>query len=94
MWIPPGFAHGFLVTSKHAEFLYKTTNYWVPEYERCIGWNDPGLDIPSMQAAPLLSAKDQNGPLMCDADLFSVSAAPHHGAPVAVPGSTPALRLH
>jgi len=37
MWIPPGFAHGFLVTSKHAEFLYKTTNYWEPEYQRCIG---------------------------------------------------------
>ena len=60
-WIPPGFAHGFLVLSEYAEFLYKTTDYYAPEHERSLLWNDPALGItwPPAGAAPLLSAKDQ-----------------------------------
>ena len=60
-WIPPGFAHGFLVLSEYAEFLYKTTDYYAPEHERSLLWNDPALGItwPLAGAAPLLSAKDQ-----------------------------------
>jgi dTDP-4-dehydrorhamnose 3,5-epimerase len=62
MWVPPGFAHGFVVTSESAEFLYKTTDYWAPEHERSILWNDPelGIDWP-LDGAPSLSAKDQPG---------------------------------
>lgn len=62
LWIPEGFAHGFSVTSKYAEFLYKTTDYWFPEFERCIAWNDPtiGIDWP-MKIEPILSAKDAGG---------------------------------
>lgn len=61
-WIPPGFAHGFLVLSDYAEFLYKTTDYYAPEAERCLAWNDPELNIPwPLAGAPLLSAKDQAG---------------------------------
>jgi dTDP-4-dehydrorhamnose 3,5-epimerase len=62
LWIPPGFAHGFLVLSETAEFLYKTTDYYAPELERCILWNDPTLAIewPS-PGAPILSAKDSKG---------------------------------
>lgn len=70
-WIPEGFAHGFVVLSETAEFLYKTTDYWSPEYERCIAWNDPALGIDWMlDAAPALSAKDQLGKLLLDADVF------------------------
>ena len=66
LWVPPGFAHGFVVLSDSAEFLYKTTNYYAPEYERCILWSDPaiGIDWPLAQNGidnPLLSAKDQQG---------------------------------
>lgn len=63
LWIPPGLAHGFLVMSDSAEFLYKTTDYYAPEHERCIAWNDPTLAIawPDMGVAPQLSAKDQAG---------------------------------
>ena len=59
-WIPPGFAHGFLVLSEYAEFLYKTTDYYAPEHERSLLWNDPalGIDWP-LAGEPLLSAKDQ-----------------------------------
>ena len=61
-WIPPGFAHGFLVLSGHAEFLYKTTDYYAPQFERSLLWNDPALDIAwPLQGEPLLSAKDQAG---------------------------------
>ncbi|WP_018077181.1 dTDP-4-dehydrorhamnose 3,5-epimerase [Thiobacillus denitrificans] len=61
-WIPPGFAHGFLVLSGHAEFLYKTTDYYAPQFERCLQWNDPALAIAwPLQDAPLLSAKDRAG---------------------------------
>nr|WP_315398069.1 dTDP-4-dehydrorhamnose 3,5-epimerase [uncultured Duganella sp.] len=72
LWIPPGFAHGFLVTSEHAEFLYKTTDYWAPEYERSILWNDPALGVGwPLDGAPLLSAKDQAGVLLADAEVFA-----------------------
>lgn len=63
LWVPPGFAHGFLVLSESAEFLYKTTDYYAPQHERCIAWNDPQLAItwPDVGMAPLLSAKDAAG---------------------------------
>jgi dTDP-4-dehydrorhamnose 3,5-epimerase len=72
MWVPPGFAHGFLVLSDAAEFLYKTTDYYAPEYERCICWNDPDLDIRwPINAEPQISAKDMNGVSFKDAEVFS-----------------------
>ena len=63
MWVPPGLAHGFLVLSENAEFLYKTTDYYAPEFERCIAWNDKKLNIdwPLIGATPSLSAKDALG---------------------------------
>ena len=63
MWVPPGLAHGFLVLSERAEFLYKTTDYYAPEHERCIAWNDPvlGIDWPLDGSSPQLSAKDLAG---------------------------------
>jgi len=71
LWIPKGFAHGFVVLSEFAEFLYKTTDYYAPDYERCILWNDPTLNIhwPITQA-PELSGKDQQGLLFTQADVF------------------------
>jgi dTDP-4-dehydrorhamnose 3,5-epimerase len=71
LWIPPGFAHGFLVLSESAEFLYKTTDYWEPKYERCIVWNDPTLAIkwPVVQGEPLLSAKDAEGKFFPEAEI-------------------------
>ncbi|CDG81584.1 dTDP-4-dehydrorhamnose 3,5-epimerase [Janthinobacterium agaricidamnosum] len=71
LWVPPGFAHGFVVTSESAEFLYKTTDYWAPEFERSILWNDPalGIDWP-LDGLPLLSGKDQAGSLLADAEVF------------------------
>ncbi|MDP2761719.1 MAG: dTDP-4-dehydrorhamnose 3,5-epimerase [Sideroxyarcus sp.] len=73
LWIPPGFAHGFVVLSESAEFLYKTTDYWAPEHERCILWNDPalGIDWQLHGATPLLAAKDQAGKLIKDAEVFA-----------------------
>ncbi|MBI3711784.1 MAG: dTDP-4-dehydrorhamnose 3,5-epimerase [Burkholderiales bacterium] len=72
MWIPEGFAHGFLVLSDSAEFLYKTTDYWAPEHERCIVWNDPQLAIDwPLQGTPSLSAKDQLGRLLAEAETFA-----------------------
>ena len=73
LWIPKGFAHGFVVLSDSAEFLYKTTDYWAPEHERCIIWNDPHLAIDWQLggATPLLSAKDQAGKLLKDAETFA-----------------------
>lgn len=72
LWVPPGFAHGFLVLSASADFLYKTTDYYAPEHERCVRWNDPaiGIDWP-LQGHPLLSAKDQAGALLEDAEVFA-----------------------
>jgi dTDP-4-dehydrorhamnose 3,5-epimerase len=71
LWIPEGFAHGFVVTSEHAEFLYKTTDYWAPEHERCIAWNDPALGIEwPVTGTPSLSGKDQLGKLLAQADVF------------------------
>jgi dTDP-4-dehydrorhamnose 3,5-epimerase len=61
LWVPPGFAHGFAVTSDYAEFLYKVTDYWAPEHERTLLWNDPALAIRWPVAAPLLSKKDAEG---------------------------------
>ncbi|WP_422910576.1 dTDP-4-dehydrorhamnose 3,5-epimerase [Pseudomonas sp. MAC6] len=71
LWIPEGFAHGFLVLSEFAEFLYKTTDYYAPEHERCIRWNDPTLAIDwPLDGAPQLSAKDQAGLSFADAQVF------------------------
>ena len=71
-WVPPGFAHGFLVISDVAEVLYKTTDYYAPQYERSILWNDPdlGIDWPTEGLTPMLSKKDQAGQTFKDADLF------------------------
>jgi dTDP-4-dehydrorhamnose 3,5-epimerase len=71
LWVPPGFAHGFLTLSESAEFLYKTTDYYAPQHERCIVWNDPDLDIawPDVGVAPQLSAKDRSGPQFQQAEL-------------------------
>lgn len=71
MWIPPGFAHGFVVISDYAEFLYKTTDYWAPEYERTIIWNDPDLGIAwPISGAPTLAAKDASARRLSEADVF------------------------
>lgn len=71
LWIPEGFAHGFVVISDSAECLYKTTDYWYPEYERCIRWDDTALAIDwKLEAAPVLSAKDAQGKTLADAELF------------------------
>ena len=72
LWIPEGFAHGFLVTSDSAEFLYKTTDYYAPAHERCIAWNDPtiGIDWPLTTRQLSLSAKDQQGRALRQAETF------------------------
>ena len=72
LWIPPGFAHGFLVLSDAAEFLYKTTDYWYPEHERTLLWNDPalGIDWP-LAGAPALAAKDAAGRVLALAELYA-----------------------
>ena len=71
LWVPPGFAHGFIVTSDSAEFLYKTTDYYAPAHERCIAWNDPALAIAwPVELTPALSVKDQQGVLLRDAQTF------------------------
>ena len=70
-WIPPGFAHGFLVLSKYAELLYKTTDYWAPEHERCIRWDDALLAIDwRLDRAPTLSPKDAQGVSLYQAEVF------------------------
>ena len=72
LWIPAGFAHGFLVLSDSAEFLYKTTDYYAPQFERCIAWNDPTIGIHwPIQNQPQLSSKDQAGLTLANAELFS-----------------------
>lgn len=69
MWVPPGLAHGFLVLSDFAEFLYKTTDYYAPQFERCIAWNDSeaGIQWPLHGLTPQLSAKDQHGVTLTEA---------------------------
>ena len=70
-WIPPGFAHGFLVVSEAAEVLYKATDYYAPHHERTIAWNDPGLAIDwPLTGEPLLSAKDGAGRRLCEAEVY------------------------
>lgn len=68
LWVPPGLAHGFVVISETAEFLYKTTDFYAPEHERCIAWNDPTLAIewPALSVEPKLSAKDMAGSRFLD----------------------------
>ncbi len=71
LWVPPGFAHGFVVLSETAEFLYKTTDYWYPEHERSLRWNDPALAIDwPLQGEPLLAAKDAQAPTLDAAQTF------------------------
>lgn len=71
LWIPPGFAHGFLATSDSAECVYKTTGYWSPADERTLLWNDPQLGIPwPLSGAPTVSAKDQAGTPLASAEVF------------------------
>ncbi|MEI8324586.1 MAG: dTDP-4-dehydrorhamnose 3,5-epimerase [Betaproteobacteria bacterium] len=71
LWIPPGFAHGFAVLSDSADFLYKTTDFWAPEHERCIAWNDPQLAIDwPLQGDAVVSAKDQQGSSLARAQTF------------------------
>jgi dTDP-4-dehydrorhamnose 3,5-epimerase len=71
LWIPPGFAHGFVVLSEAAEFLYKTTDYYAPQFERCIAWNDPDLAIDwQFKGEPGLSAKDVAGSPFAQAEMF------------------------
>jgi dTDP-4-dehydrorhamnose 3,5-epimerase len=71
LWVPPGFAHGFVVLSESAEFLYKTTDYWYPEHERSLLWNDPGVGIEwPLDGQPLLAAKDAVGKLLAQAEVF------------------------
>ena len=71
LWIPEGFAHGFITLSDTAEFLYKTTNYWVPTFERCIRWDDPEIAIAwPAKTPPRLSSKDNIGSALIDAEVF------------------------
>ncbi len=71
LWIPPGFAHGFLVTSDAAEFLYKTTDYWAPEHERSLQWNDPSLGVAwPLQGDPTLSEKDRNAKPLAECETY------------------------
>lgn len=73
LWIPPGFAHGFLVLSEFAEFLYKTTEYYAPVHERCIAWNDATIAInwPDTGVTPVLSPRDRAGDTFFNAEVFS-----------------------
>jgi len=71
LWVPPGFAHGFVATSDVAEVLYKTTDYWHPEHERSLLWNDPTVAVQwPISGTPTLAAKDAAGKLFSDADMF------------------------
>jgi dTDP-4-dehydrorhamnose 3,5-epimerase len=76
LWIPPGFAHGFLVVSGHAEFLYKTTDYWYPQHERTLLWNDPALGIAwPLDGAPTIAPKDAAGVPLAAADVYERGVA-------------------
>jgi dTDP-4-dehydrorhamnose 3,5-epimerase len=71
LWVPEGFAHGFVTLSDTAEFLYKTTDYWAPEFERCIRWDDPAIGILwPIELAPVVSAKDAVGKSLSEAEVF------------------------
>lgn len=72
LWVPPGFGHGFLVLSESADFLYKTTDYWFPEHERSLAWNDPALaiDWPLGGLTPVLAAKDAAAVRLADAQVY------------------------
>jgi dTDP-4-dehydrorhamnose 3,5-epimerase len=71
MWIPPGFGHGFVVLSEAADFLYKTTDYWIGQHDRALRWNDPTLAIEwPLQGEPVLAAKDAAAPLLAAAETF------------------------
>ena len=73
LWVPAGFAHGFLVLSESADLLYKTTDYYAPAHERCIAWDDPaiGIEWPALGMTPALSAKDQQGKALAEAVVFA-----------------------
>jgi dTDP-4-dehydrorhamnose 3,5-epimerase len=73
LWVPPGFAHGFLVTAERAEVLYKASDYYAPEHDRTLLWNDPALAIawPLQAQTPVLSAKDQAGKRLEDAEVYT-----------------------
>ena len=72
LWRPEGFAHGFVVLSETAEFLYKTTDYWAPEHERSLAWNDPAIGIDwRIEGEPTLSGKDQSAKLLSEAEVFA-----------------------
>ena len=71
MWVPPGFGHGFVVLSESADFLYKTTAYYAPQWDRGVRWDDPDIGVQwPLDAPPLLSAKDQAAPLLKDAEVY------------------------
>ena len=70
-WVPPGYAHGFLVASEYAEVQYKATDYWAPQHERCILWNDRDIGIPwPLKGEPAMSQKDQMGLSLKEAEIF------------------------
>ena len=81
VWVPAGFAHGFLVTSDCADFLYKTTDYYAPVFERCIAWNDPAIGVawPITGVSPQLSGKDLAGAVLANAEVFEFT--PTFGRP-------------
>jgi len=71
VWIPPGFGHAFLVTSESADFLYKTTDYWVQQHDRALRWNDPQIGVRwPLERDPVLADKDRNAPLLANAEVF------------------------
>jgi dTDP-4-dehydrorhamnose 3,5-epimerase len=71
LWVPPGFAHGFLAVSESVDFLYKTTDYWYPQHERTLLWNDPALGIAwPIEGAPVLTAKDVAGAPLAQAEVY------------------------
>ena len=75
LWVPPGFAHGFYVTSPEAEVLYKATDYYAPQWERTIAWNDPDINIewPTNGITPILSAKDKAGVPLKEAEIYEAT---------------------
>ena len=78
MWVPTGFAHGFLVLGESADVIYKTTDYYAPDHERCLRWDDPQLGIawPVLDTVPVLSSKDRDGVPLSEAELFQMTIPP------------------